>query len=151
MVKKTFFVVLLGLSLAICPQVFAEDLSATISVDPVAFKSNDKLLVTISGTYSCGPIPQPQGPGSTFANFSGSLSQASGRNITQGGFGMQPLCDGQIQEFETGVHPDYIPWHGGKARVIAFIFVQKCDQFYDCENVNISIDEQVSIRGGGNN
>ena len=125
----------------------ADPLRAAITIDPIANLSSDHLVVTMSGTYSCGPLPQPQ-EGSNFAFVTGSLAQASGREIATGSLGFQPLCDDQLHPFELGVHAGNIPWHGGKARVTATLSVQLCE-FFPCETASSSLDQQISVRGGG--
>lgn len=126
---------------------YADSLSAAISIDSTGVLSSDHLVVTISGTYRCGPLPQPQG-GMSFATFSCNLSQASGREIATGTVGFDPVCDDQVHPIELPVHAQNIPWHGGKARVMANLNVQSCGT-YPCETVSSTVDKGISIKGGG--
>lgn len=124
----------------------ADPLSATLTINPDATLSSDRLVVTISGTYSCSPLPQAE---SAFATITVNVSQASGRQVAASGFfGVQPICDGQLHPFKAGAHASNIPWHGGKGRVMANLFIQSCESS-PCETVTSSVDKPVSIRGGG--
>lgn len=134
------------------PAAFASSISATISVDSKAKLSTDRLQVVVSGTYTCGPLPQPQPNfGATFATAGFTLLQASGREVavSQMGF-FGPLCDGSPQTFQTAMIAGSLPWHGGPARLTGSLNVQLCDQFgNNCEFANAVINTQVQISGGG--
>jgi len=123
---------------------------ARISIDAVAAMSNDRLDITVSGRYTCGPLPQPQPPylGPSFASVSGSVDQASGRDVAQGQLFFEPICDGLEHTFEVAVPASIIPWHGGPARVRAMITVQRCDPSFDCEQATGTVDAQIKVRGG---
>jgi len=146
MLNKLLFVILCGLVLSVSAR--PQSISATFSVDPVATKSTDRLVVTLTGKYTCGPLPQPQPPiGATFAGAEGQLNEAAGRDIAEGGFAFTPTCDAVEHTFQANVLSNNIPWHGGQARVRADLFVQLCDQFGNCQQVRASVDMQISIRG----
>jgi len=128
----------------------AEGLTASINVNPVATLATDHLVVIITGTYSCGPIPQPQPPsGPTYADANGVIRQASGKSIAEASFYFNPICDGTTQDFETIANASTMPLHGGKARVEASIWLQYCDESYNCEHVSDSENKQIKIQGGG--
>ena len=138
------------LSMAQSVSVFAQSpsISAALSVDRTATMATDRLVITLTGRYTCGPLPQPQPPtGSTFAGVQGSLSQAAGRDIAEGGFAFTPICDEVEHTFQTNVLSDNIPWHGGNARVRANLFVQLCDEFFNCQQATSAVDMHISIRG----
>lgn len=123
-----------------------DELIAEISIDRLAKVSSDHLVATITGTYRCTLDPQPGG--FNLATISGNLAQASGRQIATGSLQFQPLCDGEVQPLELGIHAGNIPWHGGKARVTANLNVQRCT--FLCEFASASVDQQISLRGNGN-
>ncbi len=123
---------------------------ARISINAVAALSHDRLNITVSGSCTCGPLPQPQPPylGASFASVSGSVDQASGREVIQGQLFFEPNCDGLEHTFEVAVPASITPWHGGLARVRAMITVQRCDPFFDCEQATGTVDAQIKVRGG---
>ena len=130
------------------PAAFAS-ITATISVNSQAILSSDRIQVIVSGTYTCGPLPQPQPTlGATFAFADFSLSQAAGRDVAQALGGFAALCDGLPQVFQAPIFATTIPWHGGKARLVGSLYVQLCDEFFNCEFANASINTAVRISGG---
>lgn len=149
MIKRIFAIFCLFLIAALPFPVYAQNsISAVVAVDSVATMSTDRLVITLTGRYTCGPLPQPQPTlGATFATASGQVSQADGRDIGQGGFGFIPTCDAAEHAFQTNVLAGNIPWHGGPARARVTLFVQLCDQFFNCQQANATADTQISIRG----
>jgi hypothetical protein len=148
-VRKAISIIAIAICLS-CTNAVAADLSAVMSIDKTAQLASDRLYVLITGTYTCGPLEQPQPTvGSTYSEMSGSLRQASGREIAESQFYYQPLCDGQTHSFEVGVQPENIPWHGGNARVQGSIYVQQCDEFYECDTAQGETNVQIKIQGGG--
>jgi len=140
--------VLLSMGQSVSAYAQSPSISAVFFVDRSATKATDRVVITLTGTYTCGPLPQPQPTqGSTFAGVNGSVSQAAGRDIAEGGFAFTPICDAVEHTFQTNVQADNIPWHGGPARVRASLFVQLCDEFSNCQQVNSAVDMQISIRG----
>ena len=128
----------------------AEPLVASISIDPDAIVTSDRLLVTIHGTYACGPVPS--GPaGANYADIDGAVSQAAGRDITRGSFFLRPdvVCDGLPQAFEASVVASSLPFHGGLARANASLYVERCDEFFNCETARSETNVQIKIKGGG--
>ncbi|HEY2989413.1 MAG TPA: hypothetical protein VGL11_16895 [Candidatus Binatia bacterium] len=124
-------------------------LSASLTIDPVATRTTDRLVVIVTGSYTCGPVPQPQpNEGSNFADIFVSVEQASGRSIAQGENGVFAVCDGNPQTFEISIHSENIPWHGGQARAIGALFVQQCDEFFNCESARSDVDVQIKLQGG---
>ena len=148
MAQKLLFVIACVLLASFSARAQSPTISAVFSVDPVATKATDRLVITLTGRYTCGPLPQPQPTqGSTFAGVNGQVSQAAGRDIAEGGFAFTPVCDAVEHVFQANVQTGNIPWHGGPARVRASLFVQLCDEFFNCQQVNAAVDMQVSIRG----
>ena len=149
MTKKFFAIFCMFLTAALpFPAYGQNSISATVAVDNVATMSTDRLVITLTGRYSCGPLPQPQPTlGATFATASGQVSQADGRDIAQGGFGFIPTCDASEHTFQANVLAGNIPWHGGLARARVTLFVQLCDQFFNCQQANATADTQISFRG----
>ncbi len=145
--KRVVLSIVVAVLLWFSGSAMADPLSAALTIDPIANLSSDHLVVTLSGTYRCGPLPQPQG-GFNFAFVMGALAQASGREIAGAALSFEPLCDDLAHPFELGVHAQNIPWHGGKARLTANLSVQSCQNF-PCETASSSVDQQISIRGGG--
>lgn len=142
--------VLVLMSLPFSAHAQTPTISATFIVDPVANMTTDRLAITLTGRYTCGPLPQPQpSQGSTFAGVQGQVSQAAGRDIAEGGFGFTPVCDAVEHAFQTNVGAGNIPWRGGLARVRASLFVQLCDEFFNCQQVSAAVDMKISVRGGG--
>ncbi len=132
----------------------ASHLSASLAIDPTANLSTDRIVVTVHGTYTCGPIlPEVPFPGTDFGNLFVDVRQASGQSITEGFGNLSTfstlICDGALHPFQVLVPASEIPWHGGLARVNASISVQDCDQFFQCENASSTVDAQLKIQGGG--
>src|SRR6266571_6310489 len=95
----------------------SSSISAAVAIDRVATVSQDRLVITLNGRYTCGPLPQPQPTqGGTFAFASGQVSQAAGRDIAEGTFGFTPICDALEHTFQANAQAVNIPWHGGLAR-----------------------------------
>ena len=115
-------------------------LSASITFDNVASLTTDHLNVTLTGHYTCGPVP----PGSGIFPFSGALSQASGRQVASTIFSVLTTCDGTEHAFQTDVPATNIPWHGGKARVTGSLFVQDCSVF-PCDTAQANVNVQVRL------
>lgn len=126
----------------------ADHLSVSLTVDPTATLSTDRIVVTVRGTVTCGPLLPPDIPGLDFGNIFLVMRQASGRSITQGLGFFEPLCDGTSERFESLVPADQMPWHGGLARVNASANVQDCNEFFQCENAFSTVDTQIKVRGG---
>jgi len=150
MTKKSFaiFCVLLTAALPFPAYGQTSTISAAVTVDRVATLSTDRLVITLTGRYTCGPLPQPQPTlGSTFAGATGQVSQAAGRDIAEGGFGFTPICDALEHTFQANVLAGNIPWHGGPARARVNVFVQLCDEFFNCQQANATADMQISVRG----
>ena len=149
MIKKLFTISCILLTAALpFPAYGQNSISATVAVDNVATMSTDRLEITLTGRYTCGPLPQPQPTlGATFATASGQVSQADGRTIGQGGFGFIPTCDASEHTFQANVQAGNIPWHGGLARARVTLFVQLCDQFFNCQQANATADTQITVRG----
>ncbi|HEY6946203.1 MAG TPA: hypothetical protein VI431_13775 [Candidatus Acidoferrum sp.] len=149
MITKLFAIFSLCLTAALPFPAHAQNsISAVVAVDNVAIMSTDRLVITLTGRYTCGPLPQPQPTlGATFATASGQVSQADGRDIGQGGFGFIPICDASEHTFQANVQAGNIPWHGGLARARITLFVQLCDQFFNCQQATATADTQISIRG----
>lgn len=146
-ISKTVLVAT-ALFMSSIPAAFAS-ITATISVDSRASLSPDRIQVIVSGTYTCGPLPQPQpNIGATFAFGDFNLSQAAGRDVAQALGGFAALCDGLPQVFQVPIFATTIPWHGGKARLVGNLYVQLCDEFFNCEFANASINTAVRISGG---
>lgn len=128
----------------------ADHLNATLNVDPDASVTTDRLVVFVTGTYTCGPLditPNPQGD---FTAISVVVRQASGRDVNQG-FGFAPVtCDDTLRTFQAPATDQIlVPWHGGQARVNATLSMQDCDEFFiDCHLLNISEERQIKIKGG---
>ena len=139
--KKQSIATVLGLLLFLAaPQANSQSLSASITFDRIASLSTDRLNVTLTGHYLCGPIPQP-----TFTTFSGALSQASGRQVASTIFSVLTTCDGTDHAFQVDVPASNIPWHGGLARVTGSLFVQDCSVF-PCETAQANVNLQVKLR-----
>ncbi len=134
-------------SLILVLQAFGQtSLTAVLSIDPVAVKSTDRLNVTLTGRYICGPLPQPQPTiGATFASISGTVSQASGRQIGSNMFSVTPTCDMTERTFEASVAASNLPWHGGLGRARVMLNVQNCEN-YPCDIATASQDVQIHIR-----
>jgi hypothetical protein len=151
MINKLFTIitcVLMSMAQSVPAYAQSPSISAAFSVDGTAIMATDRLVITLTGTYTCGPLPQPQPPqGGTFAGVQGSVGQAAGRDIAEGGFGFTPICDAVEHTFQANVQAGNIPWHGGKARVRANLFVQLCDEFFNCQQATSAVDKQISIRG----
>ncbi len=150
MVKKFFAIscVLLTAALPFPAYGQSSTISAAVAVDGVAAVSTDRLVITLTGRYTCGPLPQPQPTlGATFATAMGQVSQAAGRAIAEGGFGFTPICDALEHTFQANVLATNIPWHGGPARARVNLFVQLCDQFFNCQQASATADMQISVRG----
>lgn len=127
----------------------ASGLIATMTVNPTAALSSDRIQLVVSGTYTCGPLPQPQtNVGSTFAFGNLTVFQANGRNVAQAQGGFSAVCDGNPQTFQAPVIAQTMPWHGGKARVVGNLHVQLCDDPYgnECETANSDVNTQIGIR-----
>ncbi len=150
MFKKFFAIscVLLTVALPFPAYGQSSTISAAVAIDRVATMSTDRLVITLTGRYTCGPLPQPQPTlGGTFASASGQVSQAAGRDIAQGGFGFTPLCDALEHTFQANVLAGNIPWHGGPARARLNVFVQLCDEFFNCQQASATADMQVNVQG----
>ena len=80
MVKKFFAISCVLLTAALpFPAYGQSSISAAVAIDRVATMSTDRLVITLTGRYTCGPLPQPQPTlGATFASASGQVSQAAG-------------------------------------------------------------------------
>jgi hypothetical protein len=61
--------------------------------------------------------------------------------------GKEVLSD--VHELQLTVLASAFPWRGGQARAIAQLFVQQCDEFFNCEQVTGSTNVKIRIRGGG--
>ena len=122
-------------------QAFGQTLSASITFDRVASLSTDRLNVTLTGHYTCGPLP----PDSGITTFSGALSQASGRQVASTIFSVLTTCDATDHAFQSDVPASNIPWHGGLARVTGSLFVQDCSVF-PCETAQANVNVQVRLR-----
>jgi hypothetical protein len=136
--------------LLVAGQAYADHLTAQIALSPSAQMTTDHVVLTLAGTYLCGPLPQPQPTiGGTFAGLNATVWQAQGRDLAQGTSGITPVCDGAVHEFQLTVLASAFPWRGGQARAIAQLFVQQCDEFFNCEQVTGSTNVKIQIRGGG--
>lgn len=149
MTRKLSALFIVVISTFISAHSVAEPLLASVAIEPDAVVTTDRVVVTVHGSYTCGPLPPSEPFGSNFAFIDGQVRQASGRNITQGSFFVSaPLCDGLPQSFQASAPASLIPWHGGLGRAQATISVQRCDEFYNCENSSASTDVQIKITGG---
>jgi hypothetical protein len=111
----------------------ANPISASFTVDPNAALSLDRLVVTVTGTYICGPILSGD-EGFGFGQLSIAVSQPAGRQIATGSNSTtQLVCDGTSQVFEMQVQTENIPLHPGPATVHGNIFVQSCPFVGNCE------------------
>jgi hypothetical protein len=119
----------------------ADHLSASITIDPDASRSRDRLIITVTGTYSCGPS-------FSFAQGFVEVSQAAGQSIIRGFGFFEPQCDGTLQTFEADVGADIRPWKGGKARARGVVFVEECTEF-ECESTFAEATSTIHIGGGG--
>ncbi len=139
------------LAAAAVEYVKADPLSASIMVDRSATMTTDRLVVIVTGSYSCGPLPQPQPMfGTTFADAGGSVQQASGRTITNGEFGFIPLCDGAQHTYRAQAFASNMPWHGGLARASVNLHVVLCcDESGNQEFADASVNAGITIQGGG--
>lgn len=128
-------------------QVHSQDqpLTASIAFDPAAMLSNDRINVTLTGRYTCGPLRAAEPGSGTFAGFSGSLLRASGRQVASTIFGLQLTCDGTEKAFQVDVPALEIPWHGGPARVRGSLTVQDCTS-YPCDTTQVNVNTQVKLR-----
>ena len=128
---------------------FADDLVATITVNRTGALDSERIQLVISGTYTCGPLAQPQGPGYNWGSLGIHVLQANGRQVGESWGGVNPLCDGNPQSFQAPVLAETIPWHGGKVRVIGQLEVQRCDPGYpysgDCEHATSEANLQVNV------
>jgi uncharacterized protein DUF6299 len=125
--------------LALAGQARAQ-ISASIAFDRTGDVSTDRLNVTLTGHYTCGPISE-----SGFGSFSGALAQAAGRQVAETIFGIQTVCDGTQHSFQVDVPASNIPWHGGPARITGSLFVQDCSVF-PCESAQSTVNVQVKLR-----
>jgi hypothetical protein len=130
-------------------QAEADPLSASLTLDSVALRSTDRLVVTVTGTYTCGPIVVDD-PNSDFGTLEIFVSQAAGQSITRGSGGRLLQCDGNSQEFEVLVFANDRPWHGGQARASGSVFVQDCTTEFQCDNAGASAEGPIHVRGGEN-
>jgi len=143
--KTRFVLTVVGLlALLAVSQAYSQTtLTASITFDRRAVRSTDRLNVTLTGNYTCGPLADQGGSG--FGEFSGALSQAAGRQVASTIFGVAPTCDGFAHAFQADVPASNIPWHGGQARVTGSMFVQDCSVF-PCETASATVNAQISIR-----
>jgi hypothetical protein len=133
----------------------ADHLSASVTLDPTASRFTDRLVITVTGSYSCDPFV-PDNPGTDFASGFIEVRQAAGRGITLGGGFFQPQCDGNSQMFESNVPvdifmaPDAGPWHGGPAHGVVSLFVQDCEPgFINCHNAFSIAEGTIRLTGPG--
>ena len=128
----------------------ASHLSASFAFNRSADKSTDRIVLTVRGTYECGPLPQPQPPsGATFASINVVVVQAQGRDIARGESSLTPICDAVPRDFTLQILATEFPWHGGQARAIGTLFIQECDEAFNCEQVSANANVQIRISGGG--
>ena len=119
------------------------------SIDAGARLTSDRLVVIVTGTYICGPADVTPNPTGDFTGISIRVRQASGRVVNQGTGFANAICDAQLRTFEVPATDDLlVPWHGGLARVDASIFMQDCDESFNCHIANASAERQIKISGG---
>jgi hypothetical protein len=117
----------------------ADHLFASLTIDPDASRSPEHLVITVTGTYTCGPT-------STYENAQIEVTQAVGGKIIRGVSGFQPQCDGTLQTYEVNVAAENRAWKGGRARARGTLYIQDCNEFF-CEDT--FADASTSIRLGG--
>jgi hypothetical protein len=125
----------------------ADHLTASLTIDPDASRTPDRLAVIVTGSYSCDGIVEDN-PGNDVAFIQIDVSQAAGQSITRGIAGSAAHCDGTLQTFEIQVPADNRPWKGGRARAHGLLFVQDCDIFGQCENTTAEAASTVRLGGG---
>jgi hypothetical protein len=118
----------------------ADHLSASMTIDPDASRSQDRLTITVTGTYSCSP--------GTFGFGVVDVSQAAGQSIIRGYGYFQPVCDDTLQTFEAQLFADIRPWKGGIARAHGVVYVEDCTEFA-CESTFAEVTTTIHIGGGG--
>jgi len=123
----------------------ADHLTASLTFDPDASRSQDRLVITVTGTYTCGPMVGGFG-GFAFAFID--VSQAAGQSIIRGFAGFEPQCDDTLQTFEVEVGADNRPWKGGKARAHGGVFVEDCTEF-ECHSAFGEATTTIRVGGGG--
>jgi hypothetical protein len=144
--KRQFMLLVAGLAFALISagQAFAQ-LTANLAINNTATLSRDHLEITLTGRYTCGPLPAPEVTG--FASLGVNVIQASGeRQIAVGfsGIDVSTTCDDVEHTFTVNILSSNIPWHGGRARVMGFLDVQDCSVF-PCLVANASVDETIRL------
>jgi hypothetical protein len=126
----------------------ADHLAVTVSLDPEVSRFTDRLVLTVTGAYSCNPIMVDPDLGTDFASGFIEVRQASGQAITTGYGYFEPLCDGNLQEFDARVAAGERPWHGGQAHAIVSVYEQDCEPGYvNCHNAFATAEGTVRLGG----
>jgi hypothetical protein len=132
---KIVFALTISFGILAANPAVANPISASFTVDRTAALSLDRLVVTVTGTYICGPILSGD-EGFGFGQLTITVSQPAGRQIATGWNATTQLeCDGTSQDFEMQVQTGNIPLHAGPATVHGNIFVQSCPFSGNCEQV----------------
>ena len=143
--KRQFMLFVAGLALALISagQAYAQ-LSANLAINNTARVSTDHIEVTVTGKYTCGPLPAPEISG--FATINVNVVHASGRLLAMGfsGIDVSTTCDDVQHTFTVNVPTSNIPWHGGLARVMGSLIVSDCS-VSPCLFANASVDETIRL------
>jgi len=116
-----------------------------LSIDEKAKLSTNHLVITVTGTYSCGldEFGQPEAVAIVI-----SVRQAAGKSIAFGYHTLTPVCDGTLKQFSADVVAQAdvngnvsAPFHGGPARADAHVFVTSGN--------DIDFGQNISVTGGG--
>ena len=118
--------------------------ATSLSINDNAKLANNHLVVTVTGSYSCGldAFGQPE----TIALVI-SVKQAAGKSIAFGSRSLTPVCDGTQKQFSIEVVAQSdsggnvsAPFHGGPARVEALAFVTSGN--------DVTFGQNISLTGG---
>ena len=143
--KRQFMLFVAGLALALTSSGQASaQLTATLAIDNTATITRDRIEVIVTGRYSCSPIPSEDLGG--FAGINGNVIEASARQTAFGSFFLDvtTTCDGVEHTFTVNVPTNFIPWHGGLARVMGSIFASDCSVI-PCLFASASVDETIRL------
>jgi hypothetical protein len=133
----------LGLACACAIALFAgqAQAAASLSFDGNAKLANNRLAVTVTGSYSCGLDQYGQQEAIAIVV---SVKQAAGKSIAFGYGTVAPVCDGTQKQFSVVIVAqggDSPPFHGGPARADATIYVTS--------GYDINVGQNISLTGNG--
>lgn len=123
--------------------------SVDLSIDPIATKTTDRILLTMTGTYNCSLGNETPSYSSTALR--GSIHRAVGRTVERVNVnfptGGDLICDGTDHVYTATAIATSSPWSGGKAHVFAEFEITDCG-LYTCERKLLNVDQSIRISGG---